>query len=111
MPKTRPPYPPQFRARLLELATRTTSRKYLVRGWRLAGEIALAQRRWEEAEQALRHALTFAETKQPEAAQRAYRAARTVIEQVRGSLTDPRLRAGLETAQFVRRVCQLADPD
>jgi hypothetical protein len=46
----------------LELATRTTSRKYLVRGWRLAGEIALAQRRWEEAEQALRHALTFAET-------------------------------------------------
>jgi hypothetical protein len=53
----------------------------------------------------------FAETKQPEAAQRAYRAARTVIEQVRGSLTDPRLRAGLESAPFVRRVCQLADPD
>ena len=122
----------EFANQCLELATRTTSRKYLVRGWRLAGEIALAQRRWEEAEQALRHALTFAETignptqlwkthvalgglfaetKQPEAAQRAYRAARTVIEQVRGSLTAPRLRAGLESAQFVRRVCQLADPD
>jgi len=121
-----------FANQCLELATRMTSRKYLVRGWRLAGEIALAQRRWEEAEQALRHALTFAETignptqlwkthvalgrlfaeaKQPEEAQRAYRAAKTVIEHVRGSLTDPRLRAGLENALFVRQVCQLADPD
>jgi len=34
-----------------------------------------------------------------------------VIEHVRGSLTDPRLRAGLENALFVRQVCQLADPD
>jgi len=122
----------EFANQCLELATRMTSRKYLVRGWRLAGEIALAQRRWEEAEQALRHALTFAETignptqlwkthvalgrlfaeaKQPEEAQRAYRAAKTVIEHVRGSLTDPRLRAGLENALFVRQVCQLADPD
>ena len=38
----------------LELATRTNSRKYLVKAWRLKGEIALARRQWDEGEAALR---------------------------------------------------------
>jgi tetratricopeptide (TPR) repeat protein len=41
----------------LERATRTRSRKYLVKGWRLRAEIALARRQWAEAEGALREAM------------------------------------------------------
>jgi tetratricopeptide (TPR) repeat protein len=37
-------------AECLELATRTGSRKNLVKGWRLAGEIARAEREWDKAE-------------------------------------------------------------
>ena len=44
----------------LELATRTDSRKYLVTGWRLQGEIALARGRWQDADRALREALAVA---------------------------------------------------
>jgi tetratricopeptide (TPR) repeat protein len=51
----------QFAHQCLELATRCSSRKYLVRGWRLQGEIALARRQWDEAEQALRRALEIAQ--------------------------------------------------
>src|SRR5262249_56005654 len=47
--------------RCLELATRTNARKNLVKGWRLAGEIASAARRWDEAERALNEARTIAE--------------------------------------------------
>jgi tetratricopeptide (TPR) repeat protein len=45
----------------LELASRTESQKYLARGWRLKGEIAVAGLDWEEAEEFLRRALGFAE--------------------------------------------------
>ena len=44
----------------LELATRTNSRKYLVKAWRLKGEIALARRQWDEGEAALRQAMHIA---------------------------------------------------
>jgi tetratricopeptide (TPR) repeat protein len=37
-------------AECLELATRTGSRKNLAKGWRLAGEIARAERDWDSAE-------------------------------------------------------------
>ena len=36
------------------LATRTGSRKNLVKGWRLAGDIARAERDWDSAEGQLR---------------------------------------------------------
>ena len=52
---------PEFADRCLDIATRTTSRKYEVRGKRL-GEIALAQRQWEETEAWLRQALLLART-------------------------------------------------
>ncbi|MGH7346714.1 MAG: tetratricopeptide repeat protein, partial [Candidatus Rokuibacteriota bacterium] len=47
--------------RCLELAGRTNARKNLVKGWRLAGEVATAARQWDEAERALGEARTIAE--------------------------------------------------
>jgi class 3 adenylate cyclase/tetratricopeptide (TPR) repeat protein len=44
----------------LELATLTQSRKYVVRGLRVRGQIALAERRWDGAEYALGEAITVA---------------------------------------------------
>jgi tetratricopeptide (TPR) repeat protein len=44
----------------LELAMRMQSRKYVVRSWRVRGQIALAERRWDAAEHALGEALTIA---------------------------------------------------
>ncbi len=98
----------------LALARRTTSRKYLVKGWRLMGEIALLRRQWDEADAALRQALTIAQaignptqlwktrlsygalytaTQQPERAQQMLDAADDVLDRVKGSLRDPGLRA------------------
>ncbi len=48
-------------AQCLELATRTGSRKNLVKGYRLAGEVATAAREWDRAEEHLRAALHLAE--------------------------------------------------
>jgi tetratricopeptide (TPR) repeat protein len=44
----------------LDLATRTGSRKNLVKAWRLAGELERAQREWDRAEQHFRTALELA---------------------------------------------------
>ena len=45
-----------------------------------------------------------------EQAQGAYRAAREVIEKVKGGLRDPGLRASLESAPLVREVYDLSGP-
>jgi tetratricopeptide (TPR) repeat protein len=115
----------------LELATRTNSRKNLVKGWRLRGEIALARRELDQAEDALRRALQVASSignptqlwkthaawgrlhaarQRPDAAREAYRAASAVIERVRAGLRDPGLRASLAEAPAVREVTALAGP-
>jgi tetratricopeptide (TPR) repeat protein len=115
----------------LERSTRTRSRKYLVKGWRLRGEIAKARRIWEDADRALREALAVAEfignptqlwkthmaigelhseRKTPEAAQQAYEAARNVIERTKSRLQNPGLRASLESAPLIRRVYELTVP-
>ena len=52
----------EFADQCLDLATRTNSRKNLVKGWRLRGEIALARRDLDAAASALRQALAIAET-------------------------------------------------
>ena len=112
----------------LVLATHTTSRKYLVREWRLMGEIALARRQWDEADGEIRQALTIAQvignptqlwktrlayghlytaTRKSEMAQQAYGAARDVIERVKNSLRDPGLRASLESSPLLCRVYDL----
>jgi tetratricopeptide (TPR) repeat protein len=121
----------EFSQQCLELATRSNSRKYLVRGRRLQGEIALARRQWAEADTALRAALESAkaignppqlwkthlvigrfhdELGRVEAARHAYRAARDVIEHVKANLRNTDLRTGLESAPLVRQVYELATP-
>jgi len=118
----------EFADQCLELATRFNSRKYLVKGWRLKGEIALARRQCEEAETAFREALSIAraignptqlwkthaalgrlhaERKQGELARQSYRAARDVIDSVRATLRDPRLRAGLDQSPLIHQIYDL----
>jgi len=103
--------------------------EYLVKGWRLRGEIAKARRMWEDAHRALHEALAVAEflgnptqpwkthmaigglhseLKTPEAAQQAYEAVRNAIEQIKSRLHNPGLRTSLESAPLIRRVYELA---
>ena len=118
----------EFAEQCLELATHTNSQKYLVKGYRLIGEIALACSQWDEAETALRQALSIAQaignptqlwkthlaygrlhaaTRKPEMAHQVYGAAREVIERVKSSLRDPGLRTSLESSPLMRRVYDL----
>jgi tetratricopeptide (TPR) repeat protein len=118
-----------FAAQCLEIATRTNSRKYLVRGWRLQGELALAHRQWDEAAGWLQQAQTlaqavgnppqlwkthlavgrlYAESRRPAQARQAYQAAREVIERVKASLQNPELRASLEHSPLIRQVYELS---
>jgi tetratricopeptide (TPR) repeat protein len=118
----------EFAEQCLKIATPTNSRKYLVKGYRLKGEIALVSRQWDEAEGMLRQTLTIAEaignptqlwkthlalgrlhaaTKKPERARQAYRSAREVIDRVKASLQHPGLRASLENSPLIRHVYDL----
>jgi tetratricopeptide (TPR) repeat protein len=119
----------EFCDHCLDIATRTQSRKNLVKGWRLKGEIALARRQWSEAQHAFGQALTIAQAignptqlwkthlalgrfytdnKKPEAAERAFQASREVIERIKGRLQNPTLRASLEGAPMIRQVYDLS---
>ncbi|MGH8069087.1 MAG: adenylate/guanylate cyclase domain-containing protein [Candidatus Entotheonellia bacterium] len=121
----------EFADQCLELATRTNSRKYLVKGWRFQGEIALARRQWDEAESSLRQALTTAQAignptqlwkthlalgqlqaaaKRREQARQSFQAARAVIDQVKANLQNPGLRASFENSPLIRRVYDLSTP-
>jgi class 3 adenylate cyclase/tetratricopeptide (TPR) repeat protein len=112
----------------LDIATRTHSQKYLVKGWRLRGETARARRQWDEAAGWLQQALTLAQTignptqlwkthlalghlhagaRRPEQARQAYQDARAVIEQVKANVQNPELRTSLERSLLAY---QLYDP-
>jgi tetratricopeptide (TPR) repeat protein len=107
-------------AQCLQGATRTNARKYLIKGWRLQGEIAFARRQRGEAEGWLRQALALAqtvgnptqlwkthlalgrlhaETQRPEPERQEYDAAHEVIDRLRESLQEPGLRASLTRLQ------------
>jgi class 3 adenylate cyclase/tetratricopeptide (TPR) repeat protein len=107
----------------LDLATRTESRKYLVRGWRLKGEIAKARLNWEEAEEALRKALTVAkrvgnptqlwkthlvlgrlyhDTRRADSARVSFAAAQKVIDGIGRSLHTPELKEDFEGSPIFR---------
>ena len=113
----------------LDIATRTQSRKNLVKGWRLRGEIAQARHQWGEAESTLRQALTIAEeignptqlwkshaalgrlytdTKKLELAGDEFRSAQEVIDRMKRSLRNPGLRASLESAPMIQRIYDLS---
>ena len=118
--------------RCLELATRTNARKNLVKGWRLAGEVASAARKWDEAERALHEARAiaeaignptqlwrtyaalarfYAEQRKGEAARRAAVDAGRVVDGVLGALPSETLRASLEALAPVREVrARLKEP-
>ena len=115
----------------LDLATRTDSKKYLVRGWRLKGEVAAARLKWDETEEALRKALSFAksvgnptqlwkthlalgqayrDTQRTDAARASFAAARDVIDGIGRSLQTPELKQGFERSPLIRSVverCQI----
>jgi tetratricopeptide (TPR) repeat protein len=111
----------------LEIATRTRARKNLVKGWRARAELATRARRWDDAEKALREALTVAVAidnpgqlwrthaalarlheaqRRPQKARAAYGAAIAVLDRVRGGLTTPEARAALERAAFMQRLTE-----
>ena len=113
----------EFVDQCLDIATRTNSRKYLVKGWRLRGDIALARRQRDEAAGWLQQALTLAQTignptqlwkthlalghlhaeaRRPEQARQAYQDARAVIEQVKANVQNPELRASLERSLLIQ---------
>ena len=119
----------EFCDHCLDIATRTQSKKYLVKGWRFKGEIALARRQWDEAQHAFQQALTIAQaignptqlwkahaalgglytdTKKAELAEEAFNAAREVIERIKGSVQNPGLRASLESAPMFQRIYELS---
>jgi hypothetical protein len=50
------------------------------------------------------------ETKKPEAARQAYRAAREVIDRIKASLQNPGLRASLQNSPLIRHVYDLSAP-
>jgi tetratricopeptide (TPR) repeat protein len=115
-------------AECLALADRSGSRKNLVKGWRLAGNIARAGRDWDTAEGHLRKSLDLAVAlgnpaqhwktemalgdllqhagRAPEAAD-AFRRALAVLEQVRQTLREERLRAAFEKNPDLRLVHSL----
>ncbi|HEU4689948.1 MAG TPA: sigma 54-interacting transcriptional regulator [Vicinamibacterales bacterium] len=104
-------------AECLELATRTGSRKHLVKGWRLAGEIARAERSWDVAEGHFRKARELAislanpvqqwkseialgqylqDAGRRDDAQHSFARALALIQRVRAGLREERLRAALD---------------
>jgi tetratricopeptide (TPR) repeat protein len=121
----------EFCDHCLDIATRTQSKKNLVKAWRLKGEIAQACRQWDEADNSFRQALSiaqairnptqlwkshlalgrlYAETKKPELAQQAYQAARDVVDRIRRSLQNPGLRASVEAAPMIQGIYKVSAP-
>jgi tetratricopeptide (TPR) repeat protein len=113
----------------LEAASRTDSRKNLVKAHPLEGEIARARKEWKEAEYHLGHALNlaravgnppqlwktheafgrlFEESGRHELASKAFNAARQVIDQVESSIQNQQLRASFQCAGFVRKIRALS---
>ena len=118
-----------FADRCLDVAARTNSRRNLVKGWHLRGQIALSRRQLDDAETAFRQALTTAEAignprqlwtahaalgrlhsarQQHHLAAQAYRGACDAVDGVKASLKDPTLRRSLEQAPAIRRLYDLA---
>jgi tetratricopeptide (TPR) repeat protein len=112
-------------ATCLDLATRTGSRKNLVKGWRLAGEVARAQRDWDRAEAHLRKALDLAvalgnpvqywqteialghlldDVGRTQEARQAFHRAHVRLQEVGAKLRDERLRAAFAKSAELRFV-------
>jgi predicted ATPase/class 3 adenylate cyclase len=121
----------EYADQCLDIATRTNSRKYVVRGKRLRGEITLARRQWDAAEAWLRQALLLArtvgnppqlwktylamgrlhtETKRPELARASYQGARDVIYRIKVTLHNLDLLRSLEQSSLTQQIYALSEP-
>jgi tetratricopeptide (TPR) repeat protein len=121
-----------FAEKCLEIASRTNSRKYLAKGWRLKGEIAFLHKQLDKTEDALRQALTFAKAignptqlwktyltvgqlytkaKRQEMAEKAYGAARKIVSRIIASLQDQELRMSLKSYPLIRQIFDLSAPN
>jgi DNA-binding NtrC family response regulator/tetratricopeptide (TPR) repeat protein len=108
-----------------EGASRSDSRKNLVKAHRLEGEIARVRKEWQEAEYHLAQALDlartignppqlwktheafgrlFEESGRHELASKAFNAARQVIDKVESSLQNPEFKVSFQCAGFVRKI-------
>jgi DNA-binding NtrC family response regulator/tetratricopeptide (TPR) repeat protein len=115
-------------ATCLDLATRSGSRKNLVKGWRLAGEIARAERSWDAAEDHLRKSRDLAvalgnpvqhwkselalgqclqDVGRVDDARQAFQRALAAMQSVRERLRDERLRKALEKNPDLARLQSL----
>lgn len=119
----------EFADQCLDIASRTNSRKYVVRCQRLRGEIALSHRQRDEAREWLREALSLAQevnnptqlwkthlamghlhaaARRPDMARQAYEVARKVIDRMKANLQHPELHAGLDTSPLIQHVYDLS---
>jgi len=119
----------EFANQCIEQATRINAPKYVVKGLRLQGDIALARRQWDEAQRWLGQALPLAQTignptqlwkthlalgrlhtavHQPDKARQAYQAARNVIEHMKAHVQHPELLASLEHSILFQEVYDLS---
>ena len=110
-------------------ATRINAPKYVVKGLRLQGDIAIARRQWDEAQRWLGQTLPLAQTignptqlwkthlalgrlhtaaHQPDKARQAYQAARNVIEHMKAPVQHPELLASLEHSILFQEVYDLS---
>lgn len=124
----------KFTEQCLDRATRTDSRKYLVKGWRLKAEIAVARKQYKEADAAFQKALSIAqfisnptqlwkthlamgkfysENDGQKKAEESYRAARDVIDGLKTGLQNSELHDSLENfppVQHIDRLTKDASP-
>jgi hypothetical protein len=121
-----------FANQCLELATRTESQKYLVRGWRLKAAIAAARLHWDETEKALKRALLVAQKidspsqlwrthlaicqfyrdlNQPDRAFASASAARKVLDQMGAQLMNPELALAFRQSSIFRQAYAQAEKD
>jgi tetratricopeptide (TPR) repeat protein len=119
----------EFANQCVEQATRINAPKYVVKGLRLQGDIAIARRQWDEAQRWPGQALPLAQTignptqlwkthlalgrlhtaaHQPDKARQAYQAARNVIEHMKAHVQHPELLASLEHSILFQEVYDLS---
>ncbi len=119
----------EFADQCLKIAVPTGSRKYIISAWLLLGEAALARGDQEDAEKWLRQALKlarairhppqlwrthsalsrlYAATRRDRLARRQNMAARSVVEEIKRSTTEPELQNGLEGSPRLRQIYELA---
>jgi tetratricopeptide (TPR) repeat protein len=117
----------EFADQCLDIAVRTNSRKNVVKGWRLRGEIALLGKQSEEAEEWLQQALSLAQTvgnptqlwkthnslarlyektKRQNLEREQWRAAATIVQSIADGLPDDELRETFINSAPVREIME-----